>query len=387
MRVIKISEIEIHGFCEEPFKLIEDAFRLNFQQGQEIGASVAVVHEGKLVVDLWGGYMDNQQTRSWEKNTLVNVYSTTKIMGAICMHLLADRNQIDLDAPIATYWPEFAQAGKENMPVKYILSHTTGIPGFSEKIAVEALYDWDRMTKMIAAQKPWWKAGTRSGYQSISFSFLVGELVKRVSGKSIGTFFREEIAHPLNIDFHIGTPQEYEPRIAELVGKPVPRWQQTVVKLFTPMIAKVVFNPDPNDLIPKANTREWRAAELTSSNGHGNARSIAQVGAILACGGTYQGKHVLSSKSVDRAIEPQIKNFDKSTFTTVEWGLGFELNSKRYTLGPRTFNWGGYGGSKCVMDRELQVSVGYAMNRLEGNLLNDKRAVKLVEATRKSLGL
>jgi CubicO group peptidase (beta-lactamase class C family) len=382
-----MSEVEIHGFCEDRFKQVEEAFHLNFQQGHEIGASAAIVHEGKLVVDLWGGYMNSQRTLAWEKETLVNVYSTTKIMGALCLHILADRNQIDLDAPIATYWPEFAQASKERMPVKYILSHTTGIPGFSEKIPVEALYDWDRMAKMIAAEKPWWKPGTRSGYQSITFSFLVGELVKRVSGKTIGTFFREEIANPLNIDFHIGTPQEFDHRIAELVGKPVPRWQKAVVKLFTPMIAKVIFNPDPNELIPKANTREWRAAELTSSNGHGNARSIAHVGAILACGGTYQGKHVLSSETVDRAIQPQIKNFDKSTFTPIEWGLGYELNPRRYKLGPRTFSWGGYGGSKCVMDRDLRISVGYAMNRLEANLLSDKRAVNLVEATRKSLGL
>jgi CubicO group peptidase (beta-lactamase class C family) len=215
--------VVIHGDCDERFKSVKEAFKRNFEEDLEVGASLAITHKGKLVVDLWGGYMDAKKSRPWEKDTIVNVYSTTKVMGALCVHILVDRGLIDLDAPVSNYWPEFAQAGKKDIPVRYILSHTTGIPGFNEKICVNDLYNWEKMTAMVASQKPWWKPGTRSGYQSISFSFLVGELVRRIllqsgdSSKTIGEFFRNEVAKPLNIDFHIGLNSKHDERVANLI--------------------------------------------------------------------------------------------------------------------------------------------------------------------------
>ena len=393
--------VDIHGFCDDQFLEVKSAFAQNFEEGLEIGASLGVTLKGKLVVDLWGGYTNAEKTQSWEKDTIVNVYSTTKVMGALCVHILVDRELIDLDAPVSKYWPEFAQAGKADMPVKFLLSHTSGIPRFDESITVPDLYNWKKMTDMVASEKPWWKPGTRSGYQSITFSFLIGELVRRVlkhsgyASKTLSDFFRTEVAEPLDIDFHIGLDEEHDHRVADLVGSDgtIPNWLHKVVKIFLPRTAKVFFNPPPEDLLRHSKTREWRAAELTSSNGHGNGRSIARIGAILACGGTLDKQTILSEKAVENAITEQIYNRDKLSlgFEKVRWGLGYALESSNekeqgeLALGTRTFHWGGWGGSKCIMDYEKQVSLGYAMNKMGPSIGSDVRATRIASAVKKIL--
>lgn len=382
---------QIHGFCSPQFKTVKTAFQKNFENDKEIGASFAAYHKGKLVVDLWAGHTNAKQSQEWSENTLVNVYSTTKIMGSLCLLMLVDRGLIDLEKPVAHYWPEFAQAGKENIPVKFILSHSTGLPGFDdrngEQIAVHDLYDSEKMAAMLAAQKPWWPPGKRSGYQSITFSFLVGHLVKLVSGKSLGVFFREEIALPLNIDFFIGTPETHDERIADFVDKPIPvsELSQKIARPLFPTLAKTMFTPDPNALVAAVNSREWRACELTSSNGHGNARSVAQVGAILASGGTFNGNELLSAKTVDKAISRQIINHDKVLLEKVEWGLGFRLNDYRTAIGPHSFSWGGYGGSICVMDRTHNASAAYVMNKSSSSVLGNPRATSILKRFKKCL--
>ncbi|MHA1235260.1 MAG: serine hydrolase domain-containing protein, partial [Promethearchaeota archaeon] len=202
--------MKIDGYCDERFISVKHAFEKNFKLGLEIGSSFAVSLNGKLVVDIWGGYSDSAKTKSWEKDTIVNVFSTTKVMTALCVHLLVDKGVIDVDAPVAKYWPEFAQATKDKILVKHLMSHSAGLPGFDEKIPVEALYNWDRIIELLASQKPWWKPGTKIGYHMITFGYLLGELVRRVTGKSLGEFFRDEIAVPLNIDFHIGFPENFD---------------------------------------------------------------------------------------------------------------------------------------------------------------------------------
>ncbi|MFW9952692.1 MAG: serine hydrolase domain-containing protein, partial [Candidatus Thorarchaeota archaeon] len=199
------NNFEIHGYCDDRFLPVKEAFKQNFELGLEVGASFAVTLNGQLVVDLWGGYKDKAKLQPWEENTIVNVFSTTKIMTALCIHMLVDRGLINVDDPVAKYWPEFAQNGKELIPIKLILSHSAGLPGFDKKISEDTLYDWDRIIRLIASQKPWWKPGSKIGYHSMTFGYILGEIVRRVIGKSIGTFFREEIAEPLHIDFHIGT--------------------------------------------------------------------------------------------------------------------------------------------------------------------------------------
>ncbi len=377
--------VEVKGFCEDQFSEVKDVFRENFDKRHEVGASFAATLNGELVVDIWGGYKDAAQTQPWEKDTLVCVYSTTKVMAALCLHILIDRGLVELDKPVAKYWPEFAQNGKDGVLVRHILSHSSGITRFDEEITVQDLYNWDKMCNMLASQNPWWNPGTKPGYQMITFSFLVGNIVKLVSGKSIGTFFKEEVADPLDIDFHIGTPEKFDMRIGELVGKDVPKYQKWVVSHLAPKIGKVIFNPDPNELFKYSGSREWRASELASSSGHGNARSIAEVGAILACGGTYKDKKILSKERIEEAITPQIMGRDKTTTVKIKYGLGWQVDPIISSLGPRSFSWGGYGGSNCVMDLESQTSAAYAMNNLYSVFKPDLRAHKLIKAFRESL--
>jgi CubicO group peptidase (beta-lactamase class C family) len=212
------NKVKIQGVCEPQFETVKDVFTQNFEEGMEVGASFAVTINGKYVIDLWGGYKDREKTVPWEKNTICNVYSTTKVPTVLCTMMCVDRGLLDLDDPVAKYWPEFAQNGKENIIVRQILSHTSGLAGIEERIPFRTLYDWDKYTSLLAAQKPWWKPGTQSGYHAVTHGYLLGELVRRVTGKTLGTFFKEEVADPLNIDFHIGLAEEHVPRVSKLIS-------------------------------------------------------------------------------------------------------------------------------------------------------------------------
>jgi CubicO group peptidase (beta-lactamase class C family) len=375
------NNIEIYGYCDDRFLPVKEAFKQNFELGLEVGASFAVTLNGKLVVNIWGGYKDKAKLNLWDENTIVNVFSTTKIMTALCIHMLVDRGLINVDDPVAKYWPEFAQNGKRLIPIRYVLSHSAGLPGFDEKVSGSVIYDWDRITGLIASQKPWWKPGSKIGYHSMTFGYILGEIVRRVTGKTIGNFFREEVAEPLGIDFHIGVSEELDERIADMI---VPE-QISKIKLFLLGLLfrtakKVFFNPDLEKI--NYNSREWRAAEIPASNGHGNARSIARIGAILACGGELDNKRLLSLNTIEKAIEKQNRGKDIVTFRQpASFGLGFGLLSEEFLLGPRSFFWSGAGGSKCVMDLDKKVSFAYAMNKMV-LLGDDPRPVRLAEAVR-----
>jgi len=384
MRTVMSNDIEIHGFCEERFEPVKQAFAEHFKTGQDVGASFAVIIDGKFVVDIWAGYADAAKTRPWEKDTIVNVWSTTKVMAALCIHLLIDRGLIDLDAPVSKYWPEFAQAGKENIPVRYLLSHNSGMAGYDDKITLEDLYDWNLIVNKLASQKPWWEPGKHSGYHTTSFGYLLGELVRRITGKTLGTFFQEEVAKPLNIDFHIGFSEELDPRVADLI----PLKKTMLYRLMTSKIVKFLgrnkilvkssFNPVVTGL--DANTRAWRAAEIPASNGHGNARSIAKVGAILACGGELDNIRLLSTQTVENSIEEQSYGKDLTSIKIIRWGLGWALTCEEDPIGlnPRAFTWGGLGGSKLIMDLDAKMSAAYAMNRMLFSLKGKPRADKLM---------
>ncbi len=208
---------EISGNCEPRFEAVREAFTRNLDEGLDHGASVSVVLRGETVVDLWGGLADAAGSRPWERDTIVNVYSTTKTMTALSALVLADRGELDPGSPAARYWPEFAQQGKEGVLVRHLLGHTAGLSGWDQPLTPEALYDWDLVTSLLAAQAPWWEPGTRSGYHAITQGYLVGEVVRRVTGRSLGTFFREEIAGPLGADFHIGLPDSEDGRVGDLL--------------------------------------------------------------------------------------------------------------------------------------------------------------------------
>ncbi len=375
------NPFKINGTCEEEFLSVKKVFEDNFKDGLEVGASLAVSLKGKLVVDLWGGYADEACKKAWKKNTIVNTFSTTKVMTALCCHILIDRGLIDVDDPVMKYWPEFGLNGKENILVRHVLSHSAGLPTFGQKIGIEELYNWEHITKIIENQRPWYKAGSKFGYHMITFGFLVGELVRRVSGKTLGEFFQDEIAIPLDIDFHIGLSKENYVRTADMIqsGESISNLQLFALKLLFNKAMKVFFNPDLRNV--DFNSDNWRKSEIPSSNGHGNARSIAKVGEILACGGEIGGKKILSLSTIEKAIEIQIEGRDPiSLYKSMKWGLGFGLLNDTLLLGPRSFYWSGAGGSFCVMDLEKKLSIGYAMNKMGGIIGADPRNKRISEA-------
>jgi CubicO group peptidase (beta-lactamase class C family) len=377
------SGATVHGRCETRFAAVRDAFAANFEAGREVGASFAATVDGEPVVDLWGGHADRAGTRPWEEDTIVNVFSTTKAMTAICAHLLVDRGELDVDAPVSRYWPEFGRTGKERITTRHLLAHSAGVPGVRSPLPTEALYDWTRMTDALAAEEPWWEPGSKSGYHAITFGYLVGEVVRRITGTPLGVFFREEVAAPLGADFHIGLAASEDAR----VGAMVPPTSEEAAAAGAPvavdrksLLGRVVGNPPVTPSV--ANRAEWRRAEIPAANGHGNARSVARVMAALACGGELDGVRLVGEATLGRAIETQSHARDLVLGFRMRWGLGFMLTSGELPLGPnpRSFGHGGWGGSLGVADLDARVSWAYVMNKMSPGTAGDTRAFGLVAA-------
>ncbi len=364
--------VEIHGYCDPRFSAAKEAFKKNFDSGLEVGASFAATVDGKFVVDIWGGYADHAQERPWERDTIINVYSTTKVMTAICALILVDRGQLDPDAPVAKYWPEFAQAGKVGIPVKHLLSHQSGVAGIDDPIPIEALYDWSRMIDLLAKQEPWWEPGRHCGYHALTFGYLVGELARRITGKSLGRFFRDEIAVPLGADFQIGFSDEHDHRVAELIPAPVLKPGDTGYMEMLP--GSMLYRSMTNPTIPVTAVMEraYRGAEIPAINGHGNAHSVARIAAAIACGGELDGVHLMDAATISKALEQQVYGKDLVLGVPRRYGLGFGLNCKETTMSPnpRTLWWGGMGGSKMLMDLDAKLSWGYVMNKMSADPLD-----------------
>ncbi|MDD5190566.1 MAG: serine hydrolase [Dehalococcoidales bacterium] len=380
------AQLTVNGYCEPRFAGVKDAFLKNLESGYEVGASFAATINGKFVVDIWGGYTNETKTLPWEKDTIVNTYSTTKTMTTVCALMLVDQGLLDLNAPITKYWPEFGQNGKENMPVHYLFSHQSGLAGWEEPVKVEDFYNWEKMTALLAAQKPWWEPGTRSGYHAVSYGYLLGEIVRRITGKSLGTFFREEIAEPLHADFHIGLPAEHDARVSILIPAPPPPAPTTPPnpnRTYTERASipyKVFSNPVvTTKYLP---TRTWRAAEIPASNGHGNARSVARSNSMLACGGELDGIKFLSEATLQKMTQEQCYGPDLVLFMPIRWGLGFALTSKEIKMGPNpnSYWWGGYGGSRVVIDPDTRMCCAYVMNQIREGLTGDVRSMRLINA-------
>ena len=364
-----MSKAEVHGRCDEKFAAVRAAFEANFTSGADMGASFAVTVNGETVVDLWGGFKDEAGTQPWQEDTIVNVYSTTKTMCALTALLCADRGLIDFAAPVATYWPEFAQNGKEKVTVGHLMSHSAGLPGFDKKIETEELYDWDHVCRLLAAQAPWWEPGTRSGYHAVTQGYLVGEVVRRVTGKSLGTVFREEIAEPLNADFHIGLPPEADTRMGELIPPAIGLGEATpggdIAKRTFGSVTMTALEP---------RTRPWRRAEIPAAGGIGNARSVAKIQAILANDGVAGGKRFLSAAGARKALELQIDNTDLVLGIPVRFGLGYGLKSEMMPLPTENaMFWGGWGGSLIVVDYDAKATFSYVMNRMVSTTTGDGR--------------
>ena len=378
---------QAQGSCDPKFKRVKELFEANFDNGLEVGAAVAATINGKPVLDLWAGHADKATTRPWARDTLVNVYSTTKGLAAICAHRLVDQGRLDLDAPVAKYWPEFAAAGKAEIPVSFLLSHRAGVPAVKKQLPADAYFNWPVMCAALAAQEPWWKPGTKHGYHAISFGYLVGEVIRRITGKSPGTYLRDEIARPLNLDMHIGVDASFDSRIAELITAPPP--PPGAPNVLGEMAAdpegvtyKAIANPRPVIDAALINSREWRAAEVPAANGHATARALASLYGALACGGSSNGYRVLTPESIERAYTEQAYGMDAVLGAVTRWGLGFALSSPETPIGPNphTFGHPGAGGSLGFADPEAKLGFGYAMNQMGADALIDGRAATLFNA-------
>ncbi|MFF1596110.1 serine hydrolase domain-containing protein [Streptomyces mirabilis] len=376
----------VHGHCDARFAAVRTAFEENFRDRDELGAAVTVTLDGETVVDLWGGWADAARTRPWERETLVNVWSTSKGPTSLCAHILADRGLLDFDAPVAAYWPEFAAAGKESVLVRHLLSHRAGLAGLREPHDLAQLCDWELTVERLAAQESWWEPGTRSGYHALTFGHLVGEVVRRVSGLRPGAFLEREVTGPLGIDFTIGLPEKEAERAAELVHPRVASSseQAAIFAQLAPAAVAALANPLVG--ATEANTAQWRAAEIPAANGHGTARAVAALYGIFAGRGAYGSRQVLSPEAAERVREGQGScrdlvlgaGFEHET----ETGLGLWLSGPNGSYGPnpRAFGHDGFGGSCGLADPESGLSLGYVMNRMGPHIADDPRKMALVDA-------
>ncbi len=375
---------EVHGTCKPEFEAVRTAFLANFDQGVELGASACVTLHGETVVDIWAGDRD-LEGNPWERDTIVNVWSTTKTMAATTLLVLADRGELDLDAPIARYWPEFAANGKDQITMAQVMGHTAGLPGFDPAIATEDLYDQDACAANLAAQAPWWEPGTMSGYHLVSQGYLEAEVVRRITGRTLGDVFRTEVAEPLGADFHIGLPESEEGRVGYVVPPENPLGVVEGLAADSIAVRAGLSCPVSGH---EQNTRAWRAAEIPAAGGTSNARGVARVHAMLANGGTLDGVRVLSPEGVDRIFVEQCHQTDAVLGVPMRLGTGFGLMSDLIPLSPnpRSCFWGGWGGSICVVDVDAGVSIAYVMNKMAGGLVGDMRGAMIVLAAQGVVG-
>ena len=376
--------MDIHGTCDTRFGHVRDAFERNFTELGDVGASFAMTVEGEFVVDIWGGHRDAAGMEPWVEDTIVNVYSSTKTMTALCALLLADRGELDLHAPVAKYWPEFAQNGKEGVEVRHLLSHSAGLSGLEPPHSRHVWYDWDDVAERLAAQAPWWEPGTASGYHAITQGNLVGEVIRRISGRSPGTFLREELAEPLGADFHLGVDPKHFPRIGELIPPPVT--PEDMIEMEPGSIAARTIGDtvvDPAD----TKTAAWRQAEMPAANGHGNARGIVRIQTLLANHGTAWGKTLMSPEGCLAVLEEQTNGVDHVLGLPIRFGLGYGLPGEIMPATPndKVCYWGGYGGSVVVCDLENRAAFSYVMNRMEAGIVGDERGFRLWTAAFESL--
>ena len=375
----------LHGTLQERFAPLRREFERRLASGDELGASLAVVIDGQPVVDLWGGFADAARTRPWQSDTITNVWSTTKTVTALAALMLVDRGELDLDAPVAHYWPEFSANGKSDIPVRSILGHTSGVSGWEAPITVEALYDQEKAAALLAAQAPWWPPGTASGYHLIDYGHLVGELVRRITGRSLGAFVRTEITGPLGADFHIGLADSELPRVSDIIPPPPAKIDLSRLPRDHPAW-RTLTNPPLN--ASSALTAHWRRAELGGANGHGNARSVARIQSIVSNRGEVDGVRLLSEATIERILEQQSDGPDLVLLVPLRFGIGFALPRPETTpsVPPgRVAFWGGWGGSLIINDLDRGMTFAYVMNRMSPGIIGSERSDAYLDALYESL--
>jgi CubicO group peptidase (beta-lactamase class C family) len=371
---------DIQGTFDERFASVADVLSANLDRGADVGASVCVVYDGATVVDIWGGTIDDAGT-PWAEDTIVNVWSTTKTMTFLTALILADRGELDFHAPVAKYWPEFAANGKEGVEVRHLMAHTAGLPGWVEPIEEADLYDWEKATSLLAAQAPLWEPGTQSGYHALTQGYLIGEVVRRITGgTTIGDFFAKEIAGPLGADFHIGTGPEHDDRVA-LVIPPDESFGAGMSHLdLDSDLARAMSHP-PVDA-RWSWSEAWRRAEIPAAGGHGNARSVARVQSVLSHGGEVDGIRLLSPSGCEAVFERQISGQDLVLPIPLTFGMGYGISSPEMPIGPNehTCFWGGWGGSVVINDLDNRLTIAYVMNKMGQGTTGDDRGIGIAFA-------
>jgi CubicO group peptidase (beta-lactamase class C family) len=379
------GDVQINGTVADGYEQVRDAFAANFAERGEIGASVAVVANGEPVVNLWAGWADPAGTQPWQAGTLTNVWSTTKAMTSLCVAILMDRAGLDPDTPVARYWPEFAAAGKADIPLRWVLTHRSGLSGLTTPVTVADYLDWEKITSLLAAQQPLWEPGTASGYHAMTFGFLVGEVVRRVTGQTLGEFFAAEVARPLDADFCIGLPEADLPRCGSLQGvRPTEEEQSALAAAYAnahPAALAALVNPALTG--DEANDPDWRMAEIPAANGHGTALALATIMGALADG----SQRLISTATMEAMRAGQGTYHDLVLGFPLEFGLGIARSGPEQHFGPNpaAFGHDGFGGSATCADPEAGLAVAYVMNRMGMNLVDDPRKMAIVEATYQSL--
>jgi CubicO group peptidase (beta-lactamase class C family) len=374
------------GTCSARFDSLRELFAAKFESGEEdLGASLAVNIDGEMVVDLWGGWADEARTVPWTENTITCVFSTTKTMTSLAALVLVDRGELDLDANVARYWTEFAVRGKAGIKVRHLLSHSSGVSGWDQPVTLDDLYDSDKVTAMLAAQAPWWEPGTASGYHGLTYGYLIGEVIRRITGQRLGEFFASQIAGPLGADFHIGLPPAELHRVANMVPPPamptMPVPDATQLDPNGPMF-KTFTNPTMQADMKWSWTERWRRADIGASSGHGNARSVARLQSVVACGGEVAGVRLLSPQTINRIFEVQSHTVDLVLGIPIKWGVGYGLPWPEVLPfvpeGRQCFG-GGAGGSLVIADADRRLTVAYVMNKMVPCLPIGPIAAALVE--------
>ncbi len=369
----------IQGRCAPGFERVRETFAANFSEGGEVGAAFSVFRNNECIVDFWGGFRDSAKSQPWTQDTLANVWSTTKGPTAMCCARLVDQGKLSYTDKVAAHWPEFAAHGKGQVTVAQLLSHQAGLSGLRTPTKIGGFYDHEKMAAELAAQEPLWAPGAYSGYHAITYGVLAGELVRRVTGKTLGTYFRGEIAEPFGIDFFIGLPESEEGRIAEMIESDGP--VQSFDEIADTEIKKLTFtNPAMSPLYP--NERAWRAAEIPAAGGRGSAYAIAKLYGVLAAGGEAGGKQLLSLDGIKAMSAPQIENEDAVLGFPLRWGAGMALNAEWGEYGPNmdAFGHSGWGGSFGSADLESGLGISYVMNKMGAALAGDPRALALTKA-------
>jgi CubicO group peptidase (beta-lactamase class C family) len=375
-----VAASEVNGHCSERFEGVRDALAEKLASGDELGASIVINIDGEVVADMWGGFCDEARTVPWTEDTITNVWSTTKTITSLAALMLVDRGQLDVYAPIARYWPEFGANGKQDIEVRHLLSHTSGVSGWEQPFLTQDMYDWEKSTSQLASQPPWWEPGSASGYHAQNQGHMVGEIILRITGKSLKQFVAEEIAGPLGADFQIGALERDWGRIADVVPPPPLPFDMDAIDMASPAF-KTMTGPVPD--AAAANTAGWRHADMGALNGHGNARSVARIMSALALGGEVDGIRLLGPQTIDLIFDEQSNGVDLVLGVPLRFGIGYGLpllETVPYLPDNRICFWGGWGGSVIAMDLDRRMTISYMMNKMGPGVIGSDRSEAYVRA-------